>query len=169
MHVIYVDTEDYSGNFERELVAFATGCWHENDHSGIEQIAKNAHTDMAFGLWWQQNILEHVGTEKECPAYANIAATPGWFNNGMGGHFKIGTPGVDIGGRHYPAYQSVSLAVRETPPEDVWEEFQERVIEFCERFYVQSAPSYNPHRLPITLTGVRTEQPTISSRQKFGA
>lgn len=167
MHMIYVDTEDYSGNFERELVAFATGCAHEDSHSGIHDIAGTARAQMQFGDWWQNHIKEHAGEDDEYPpCYANIAATPGWFNNGMGGHFRVGTPGVDVGGRHYPAYQSVSLAVREFPPADVWEEFQERLIEFCDNFYVQSAPSYNPHRLPITLTGVRHAEP--SQRKKYG-
>lgn len=165
MYMIYVDTEDYSGNFERELVAFATGCSHEYDHGGIEDIANTARSQMTFGEWWAHHIEEHQGDDDEYPElYANIAATPGWFNNGMGGHFKIGTPGVDVGGRHYPAYQSVSIAVRELPPADVWNEFQERLIEFCERFYVENPPAYNPHRTPITLTGVRQEEVVVETK-----
>lgn len=165
MYMIYVDTEDYSGNFERELVAFATGCSHEYDHGGIEKIANTARSQMTFGDWWRYHIEEHSGDdEDDPPCYANIAPTPGWFNNGMGGHFKIGDPGVDVGGHHYPAYQSVSIAVDELPPADVWNEFQERVIEFCERFYVENPPAYNPHRTPITLTGVRQEEVVVETK-----
>lgn len=166
MYMIYVDTEDYSGNFERELVAFATGCSHHDyDHQGIHAIANAARAQMKFGDWWKYHIQEHQGDDDEYPeSYANIAPTPGWFNNGMGGDFKIGTPGVDVGGRHYPAYMSVSIAVDELPPADVWNEFQERLIEFCERFYVENPPAYNPHRTPITLTGVRQEEVVVETK-----
>lgn len=167
MHLIYVDTLDYSGNFEREMVAYATGC--ADERAPQEDLANSARRDMRFGQWWADNIVAHVGPEKEEACVANIAATPGWFNNGMGGHFQIGAVGVDIGGRHYPAYQSVSVAVRNLPPPEVWEEFQERVIDFCERVYAQTAPTWNPHRSAIGLTGVRTASLETQPKRRLTA
>jgi len=153
MYLLYVDTEDYSGNFERELIAFATGCAHDDyDHKGIHAIANTARTQMTFGDWWKYHIEEHQGDDDEYPAsYANIALTPDRFENGSNG-------------QQYPAYQSVSVAVNGLPPAEVWNEFQERVIEFCERYYVDNPPAYETHREPITVIGVRQEEVVVETK-----
>ena len=56
MHRIIIDTEDYSGNFERPMVAFTTGCI--DDHSTMyEHVARNARSEMKFYDWWSKNIV----------------------------------------------------------------------------------------------------------------
>lgn len=63
----------------------------------------------------------------------------------------------------------MSVAVRNLPPPEVWEEFQERVIDFCERVYAQTAPTWNPHRSAIGLTGVRTASLETQPKRRLTA
>ena len=44
MHFLIVDTENYAGNFERELVAYATGCY--GDCGVGDGEAEDAREDM---------------------------------------------------------------------------------------------------------------------------
>lgn len=62
--VLTVDTENYAGNFERELGAYCTGCVHEYDHSGIAAAAAQ---EMRFGQWWVEHITAHQGVDEEYP------------------------------------------------------------------------------------------------------
>ncbi len=83
-----IDTEDYSGNFERELCAYITGrvgeCGVGDD---MAEIFKNEVKDMGEEPF--SNVMEE-NDEHGCYRPASIYPTPGWYNDGMGGHYKIG-------------------------------------------------------------------------------
>lgn len=70
---IIVDTENYAGNFERELVVFVTG--QQNEYTRFEQ---DLPTDEKYLKWWETNLTSH----------GKIHPTDGWFNNGMGKHYR---------------------------------------------------------------------------------
>ena len=83
---LLVDTDSYSGNFERESIAFATGLVGECEVGSAQaEMAEEGLSPEHFA-WWEENVVnrqdEH-GTWR--PAF--IAPTPGFFNNGYGGHF----------------------------------------------------------------------------------
>lgn len=163
MHLLIVDTENYSGNFERQMVAFATGCYGDCGVGDTE--AELAREDMQHYSWWEDNMVmqedDEYGADVMRPA--SIHPTPGWFNNGRGYHFRGDSDEADTITERYPAYLSVKMVVEQLPPQEVWEEFQERVIEFCEHYY-PTMRSYKTEA-PIVLTGVRQEDvPATQSR-----
>lgn len=85
-----VDTNLYSGNFERKMCAFMTG--HIGDCGvGIEEVG-------AY-LEDYDNPIPHVAQvpdEYDCERPVRIIETPGLWNNGMGFHFKNGEEEIAI-------------------------------------------------------------------------
>ncbi len=87
-YVFVVDTEQYAGNFERPLCAYVTGCVGECEvgTEEAERFAAEVPGDNPF-----EEIIEDVpDDETACRRPATVWATPGWFNDGMGGHFRDG-------------------------------------------------------------------------------
>jgi hypothetical protein len=83
-----IDTEQYAGNFERQMCAYITGQIGECGVGQEEavQYKKETHKQpLDF-------IENRVDGSDDCPCMrpVNIYPTPGWFNHGDGGHFKDG-------------------------------------------------------------------------------
>ena len=82
-----VDTEQYAGNFERELCAYATGvvgeCQVGEDEASL--YAQEQPGDNPF-----EDIILRLPDEHGCHRPVLTWPTPGWFNDGMGGHFRAG-------------------------------------------------------------------------------
>lgn len=80
-----IDTEQYAGNFEREMTAYVTGhvgeCGVGEDEARcyLEQTGREP-----------LEFIENRLTGQDCQRPTEIVPTPGWFNHGMGGHFKVG-------------------------------------------------------------------------------
>ena len=88
-----VDTESYAGNFEREMCAFMTG---QVGECGVGQKAA-AIFEEDCGEDLLEEMEDLIGAENDdrgCCRPAKIYPTPGWFNNGVGGHYKENDPGV---------------------------------------------------------------------------
>ncbi len=80
-----IDTEDYAGNFERDLCAYITGRVGE---CGVgDEEAKLFEEETGFEGF--DNVVEEAD-ERGCYRPASIYPTIGWFNNGFGGGFKEG-------------------------------------------------------------------------------
>ena len=123
---IVVDTEQYSGNFEREMCAYVTG---QIGECGVERDWAIAYSDSIKHIdWWEDHIVNRPD-DREHPCYrpAAIYPTLGWSNNGSGKHSKISKDGKV----KYPAYLSVAIFTNQIPPEAVLIEFAERAREFC--------------------------------------
>lgn len=86
-HILVIDTEQYAGNFEREMCAYITG---QTGQCGVgEGYALEYEDNMSHLQWWNNHIVqmpddEEYSTLRPCA----IWATPGWFNNGMGEHYR---------------------------------------------------------------------------------
>jgi len=88
--VVAIDTNEYSGNFERPMCAFITG--QVGDCGVGDELIENALEELAQDtfnntLEW---IEEHIVSESDdhgCHRPASIWPTPGWYNNGMGKHY----------------------------------------------------------------------------------
>ena len=149
MYYLYVDTENYSGNFEREMTAFSTGLLAEGGMVG-EELAEEAQQKMKHHSWWAKNVI--LQANEDYPGYlfpVTMAATPGWYNDGYGGEHRADSEEAAQHTNKYPSYQSILITTKTSPPQEVWEEFQERLIEFCEDN-------------DLTLTGVRREEQNTS-------
>jgi hypothetical protein len=77
---IIVDTNKYSGNFEREMCAFATAQIGECYVGDNEVDAEHP-----YASWWETNIIE---AGDGCWRPVAICPTPGFINDGMGGHYE---------------------------------------------------------------------------------
>ena len=81
-----IDTEDYAGNFERELCAYCTG--QIGDCEAGDEEAEIFRNEEGKSIQKFADIIEQVPDEHGCARPCEIFPTPGWFNGGMGGHFK---------------------------------------------------------------------------------
>lgn len=157
--VLAVDTAQYAGNFEREMVAFITG---QVGECGVGQGIAWAEEENIQNLAWFQAHAVQVQDDSECARPASIWPTPGRFNNGVGGHFDD-TPEVrstldERSARaQYPAYESVAFFVDELPPSEVLDEFVARAKQYWE----ENELTYRGYRvLQPTYTTVSVKQVT---------
>lgn len=87
--VFVIDTEDYAGNFERDMTAYITG--HVGDcQVGEDMVPFYKEETGDTNCEKFTNLLEYRPDEHGCNRPCSIYPTPGWFNHGMGGHFKDG-------------------------------------------------------------------------------
>ena len=83
--VFVVDTDQYAGNFERELCAFVTGHIGECGVGAEEaEEFRKDHLENPF-----EKAILHYPDEHGCSRPVSIWSTPGRFNDGMGGHFDL--------------------------------------------------------------------------------
>jgi len=98
--VLIADTENYAGNFEREMCAWVTGrigdCGVGNELASKVSAEEDPDpTDpritMSTELWeWCQDWIEMVPDEHANYRPVAIGPTPGYFNDGHGNHYKEG-------------------------------------------------------------------------------
>lgn len=84
MYRFVIDTDQYAGNFYRQMCAFITG---QLDELGIGEEFLELVPDEAkkrLGPIVQRCEIKNNYTPAE------IYPTPGWFNNGLGGEFRDG-------------------------------------------------------------------------------
>lgn len=113
---LVIDTNSYSGNFERELCAFITG--HVGECGVGESYAdmyKLEHTPLPH--------VEHVlDAEYGIERPVNIYPTIGMWNDGMGNHY----PDSVAGDKKYPAYQSIVIYFQKVPNQALIDFMMER-------------------------------------------
>lgn len=152
---IIIDTEQYAGNFERQMFSYITGLENPRE-DGIGEYASKSILNLN---WWK----EHA-TEEEHPEYGpqnmNIEITPNWFNDGKGRHKKADDPNIDNFKHKFPAYLSVGIFVDEVPPQNVIEEIEKRAKDFCNfygKIFNENNIRINQLKLTDTLTysGIR--------------
>lgn len=149
---IVIDTEQYAGNFEREMCAYITGQIGEcsvGDNWVHEYSETIEHLD-----WWATHIVQRPD-DSDSPCYRPVAIYPtvGWYNDGYGRHFK--DTGADVKVR-CPAYMSVAIFTNKLPPDAVLIELTERAKEFCENRIALSTPLRRMADTEnLSLTGIR--------------
>lgn len=82
--IFCVDTDSYAGNFERELCAYMTGIVGE---CGVgDECQKLYEADDLAPL--EDLVDAWVPDDHGCHRPAAIQTTPGWFNDGVGNHYR---------------------------------------------------------------------------------
>lgn len=122
VYLFIIDTDTYTGNFERELCAYITGYAGE---CGVGQdIADKIEKDLEF------NYLKYIDThillrpdEHGCHRPVSIWPTPGWVNDGMGNCRQGSEDG-------WPAYMSVAIFFVDEIPDNIATVMQSRAHEF---------------------------------------
>lgn len=165
---LVVDTEQFAGNFERELCAYATA--QIGDCQVGHDLAMGAEVELQHLDWWAEHIVQ-VSNPEGTGRPVRTWATPGWFNHGMGVHYRdlpeieaaalqdFQTRIVEYQGHlsdrdkaltKYPAYLSVAIFVDQLPPREVWDEFQQRVLQFA-----REHKQFGGEPDPLQVTGFR--------------
>lgn len=159
--MLIIDTEQYSGNFEREMCAFITG---QIGECGVgRELADKYSHEIKHLDWWEENISQQPdNSESECMRPVSIVPTPGWLNNGTGRHYRVNPDKPSSKG--YPAYLSVAVFVENYPPAEVWKEFVERAHYFAENYATITQRNYlNENKIKVT--GFRQISPTPKKRK----
>lgn len=87
---LVVDTEQYAGNFERKITAFCTGVVGDCNIGNREASDfRERFGDEAMDSNYN-DLLYFMSDEHGCSRPCAIWPTDGWFNNGLGGHFREG-------------------------------------------------------------------------------
>lgn len=144
MSMVYrfiIDTDAYAGNFERGMTAWMTGN-RSYGLSNAQELVKAAREEMDPHLlaWCDVHVIEQ-DIENGFYSCVDIAATPGWVNNGMGKKFRTDKP-LDPKENRWPSYQSVAIFMNEHPPEHIVKQLAERA-----RFF--SRENYKKGKLPV--------------------
>ena len=96
-YIFVIDTEQYAGNFERDLCAYCTGeigdCGRGDRYAKLfAQEVPEATNPFGCGS------LDHRPDDSDNPCLRPCAIwpTPGWYNTGLGGHFRDDPANDDI-------------------------------------------------------------------------
>jgi len=87
-YTFVIDTEQYAGNFERQMCAYVTGQIGECG-VGDEEAAQYKKETHKQPLSFVEERVDDSG-DFPCMRPVKIYPTPGWFNHGQGGHYKEG-------------------------------------------------------------------------------
>jgi len=94
LFIFVVDTEQYAGNFEREMTAYCTGiigeCEKGKEHAALFKEECPDFTKLMY------NIVAQVPDEHGCHRPTSIYPTPGFWNDGMGNEY----PDLEHGKQH---------------------------------------------------------------------
>jgi hypothetical protein len=124
-----IDTEQYAGNFERDMCAYMTGLVGQ---CGVgEELVRYFDEEVDDETKNEiQSIVDEEGDEHGCQRPVKIYPTEGWFNNGNGKHYKNTDATAHFCKRKYPAYQSVAICFSEKPSQKVIDILKERAIKY---------------------------------------
>lgn len=154
-YAFLIDTDTYAGSFEREMTAFCTGMVGECGVGQAEAISFKAEHGEEWGDKFD-HAVSFQSDDRGCSRPTSIWPTNGWFNDGMGGHYrddKWGTPEVaaklqkkvdDYESKHpssklghrlhkHPAYQSVAIFFHDQPDAEMIAFMKTRAEEYTSR------------------------------------
>lgn len=138
---IVIDTDSYSGNFEREMGAYITGTETIRGERFVEDIRKHyGFNPKVRGSYWDDdernpfaNLFENWPGEHG-DELAHIWPTPGWGNNGKGEHVQLSTLTAAKAKKcRWPAYQSVIIRCCQRPTQKQIQVLKEWAFKFSER------------------------------------
>lgn len=81
IYALIIDTDQYSGNFEREMTSYCTNMAFPRGEEYITDEVEHA-------AWWASNAAEWTEDSDRSPEACSIWETPGILNNGMGWHYE---------------------------------------------------------------------------------
>ena len=143
-YVLVIDTDRYSGNFERPMAAYCTGQCLKGDHGSEEAALFRKEAPPEMRVAFDRMVRRRPDSNGHMRPVA-IWPTPGRVNDGRGNHFDAegfqGTP--------HPAYESVAVFLSERPSSEVLAFVSDRARAYAS---VHRSPWPEP---PIVVKGVR--------------
>jgi len=118
--VFIIDTEQYAGNFEREMAAAMIGITGEYFPQQADRLAVNCRKEMGVSVEDDNPFYEIIANagehnDHDSDSFVSLWETPGWWNDGEGGHYREWQEGLD----KYPAFLSVAVFFYEWPPDNL--------------------------------------------------
>lgn len=159
-YAVVIDTNQYSGNFERELTGYVTGVYGECEVGSKE--AKIFDEDVE-----DKELAEELGSivvsrpdDRGCYRPCAITTTPLRRNNGVGVHYSVDSDD-DVSG--YPAYESVEIYFSEEPTKEMLQLIMDRANAFIKYWGARhySDGNLEMHRLRVIATETRVEETQI--------
>jgi hypothetical protein len=139
-YTLAIDTDSYSGNFERELFAFIFGIpdtpdGGTRDLSLYANAAKEAGVSKRLRKDFQYELLDvrlnDPGDDGYHRAYVTICPTPGYFLAGEGVHYEDTEANRrKVGAKRHPAFQSVAIFLEQLPTNKELDYIRERAQAF---------------------------------------
>lgn len=157
-----IDTDTYSGNFERPLCGYITGRYGDCEVGKseaelfMEESCDSVDLDVVVEPY---NNVGYMADEHGTQRPVTIFPTPGRWNDGSGGHFDI-VPGEDHG-TMWPAYESVAICFETKPTDDQIKSMKARSQDFCKMYASQQMQRYN-QKVNITIKGFRLLQQELT-------
>ncbi len=162
-YLVIIDTEQYAGNFERELCAYCTGhvgeCEVGDDEADIFEKEEP-------GCKLFQNVTLEPD-ENGCHRPVKLYVTPGWWNDGLGSEYPDSEWGkahtkekykksaresklkkTSIG--HFPAYLSIAILFSDRPSQEEIDMIVKRALKFGK--YWKTKKTWGTD---VTITGLR--------------
>jgi len=178
-YLFVIDTEQYAGNFERQMAAYCTGVVGECEVGDTEAYVFSQ--ECPEFVEQMENIIAHVPDEHECHRPVSIYATPGWWNDGLGSHYLDSEWGkrytaykykeeakkrkIKRGIKKHPAYMSVAIYFYdEKPPKSIINLIKQRAIMFPEYWRKDNKPWHEE----IKITGFRLLHEVVTTKQVWG-
>jgi hypothetical protein len=127
LYIFVAHTNLYSGNFERQLTAYATGQVGECEVGDEYALEFNEEVDPDLAAQFSEMIKQVADEDNGCRRPTEIWPTPGRGNNGYGVHFDIKDDK-----KHHPAYESVAMFFSERPTDEMIALMKVRCHEFAE-------------------------------------
>lgn len=134
-YIFAIDTDSYTGNFQREFCAHITNqigeCEVGNRHlTDIEDLLEDypeysKETLEKIRIFFEEESYhkqDDNGTRRPCSIYE----TPGRSNNGNGKHYDV----TESSPYKWPAYETVALFFHSKPSDEVIEFMKKRSLDF---------------------------------------
>jgi len=139
-YTLAIDTDSYSGNFEREMFAFIFGIPDTPDGgtrtlTEYTDAAKKAGVEKRLRKDYKYELLDvrlnDPGDDGYHRAYVTICPTPGFFNDGNGTHHEDTEENrKKVGAKRHPAFQSVAIFLEQLPTDKELNYIRERAQAF---------------------------------------
>ena len=100
-----IDTEQYAGNFERQMAAWITGVI---GGCGVgEEAARQARKVLpgTVQTWVGKHLWQAGDSDDSYKRFVSTMPTPGWFNDGYGNHWKDNADPKEVNAAYWKAAQ----------------------------------------------------------------
>jgi len=137
-----IDTNEYAGNFERQMCAYVTGCI--GDCGVGDDIADIVRDDIAQSGFSEpiDDLVISLPDEHGCHRPVTSGPTPGFINDGMGNHYTKEEWEAKNEKNGYPACQSVEIHLDDIPEDDLVDFFIERARAFATSKHAEEATGF---------------------------
>ncbi len=128
-YIFIIDTNEYAGNFERQMCAYVTGQIGECRVGEEEaQIAKQEIPEEVVRL---ENLIRYLPDEHGCHRPVAIFSNPRYGNDGMGNHALLTEENREQ--FPFPAYNSVAIYLNSVPESGLLNLMKERARNIAAR------------------------------------